>query len=886
MPTQRVSLLGAMALGMALQSCSCNKPAPAIQTLLKEGERCDQDDQCQSNLCAAVPKGERVCLRTCEEGCTASELCTTFGVALSGQLRAGCVPQKPGLCQACTTSDDCPYAADACLAIGEASLCGRDCSWDGQCPDGYQCSTGVLAQGGRSAPRQCVPKSGTCSCLPGNEGLTRPCQNKNEFGTCVGKETCDPKVGFVGCDARVPAKEVCNGEDDDCNGRVDDFIPEQTCGVGECKVTIPGCIGKTAPECVPGTPKAELCNGLDDDCDGVVDNGFDLTSDPKHCGDCKTECRMAHGTPRCTAGACAVGSCQANWDDCNHSYADGCETDLLTDVAHCGGCAKPCQLANANPKCQGGKCAVASCQDGHYDLNGDPADGCEYACTVTRSGVEVCDGIDNDCNGKIDDGFDLTRDVNHCGDCNTVCPTLNGVPGCVAGICQIACLGGWADCSALIGGCETDIAGDVNNCGGCGKLCAPAMATPRCDKGQCAIASCIAGHYDINGLASDGCEYACTVTNGGVEKCDTIDNDCNGKIDETFDLMTDVNNCGACGTVCPSLNGVASCVAGKCQIACNTGFADCDAAIPGCETNTLTSLANCGGCNLGCSPAHATGTCSNGTCGVATCQAGWSNCNGLASDGCEVDNTTDVTNCGGCGKVCSVANGSANCINAVCGVAGCSAPYKDCDNLYSNGCESNTFSDKANCGACGTACPLPANSTSNCNGSCGYACNWGWADCDGITTNGCERQLNINAAAPPNCTTFGDWGSVRGDEAADTLTNSGFAEGTYKFHVYENYQDCLFCSGTNLSATLTFTAPTGVDMQLYVRHGGCGVGVGTTLSVPAGTSVSYATCGCDRSFQWDSYDVWVEVVYVNGSACANWTLTVQGNVPHNCGGCI
>ena len=43
-----------------------------------------------------------------------------------------------------------------------------------------------------------------------------------------------------------------------------------------------------------------------------------------------------------------------------------------------------------------------TCPDGFWDVNGDPNDGCEYGpCTPT--GVEICDGTDNDCNGTVDE---------------------------------------------------------------------------------------------------------------------------------------------------------------------------------------------------------------------------------------------------------------------------------------------------------------------------------------------------------------------------------------------------------------------------------------------------------------------------------------------------
>jgi hypothetical protein len=42
----------------------------------------------------------------------------------------------------------------------------------------------------------------------------------------------------------------------------------------------------------------------------------------------------------------------------------------------------------------------------------------------------------------------------------------------------------------------------------------------------------------------------------------------------------------------------------------------------------------------------------NGVCTILVCNAGFANCNGIYSDGCEVNTQTDNNNCGGCGIVC------------------------------------------------------------------------------------------------------------------------------------------------------------------------------------------------------------------------------------------
>ncbi|MEZ4409824.1 MAG: hypothetical protein R3A52_25630 [Polyangiales bacterium] len=179
------------------------------------------------------------------------------------------------------------------------------------------------------------------------------------------------------------------------------------------------------------------------------------------------------------------------------------------------------------------------------------------------------------------------------------------------------------------------------------------------------------------------------------------------------DPQTDNNHCGACGTVCTAPpHARATCAAARCGFACDAGWSDCDGnAANGCEVNTAADPANCGACRNACSFANAGATCSAGVCAIGSCNAGYGNCDGFAGNGCEVNTRTDTNHCGGCGMACVVPNGTGACVASTCTVTGCTGAFNDCDRVASNGCEADLASSATNCGACGTVCASGATCT-------------------------------------------------------------------------------------------------------------------------------------------------------------------------------
>jgi hypothetical protein len=212
-----------------------------------------------------------------------------------------------------------------------------------------------------------------------------------------------------------------------------------------------------------------------------------------------------------------------------------------------------------------------------------------------------------------------------------------------------------------------------------------------------------------------------------------------------------------CGRVCALANAFASCAGGMCGImTCRSPWNNCDGTVAnGCETDTSSTLAHCGACGRACNLAHATARCDLGVCRVATCDAGFGDCDLDPLDGCETDLRANPSHCGACGNACMRTNATATCAAGQCAIGQCNAGYGDCDRVDGNGCETATSNNLAHCGTCGMACSAPANASAACVGTtCSFRCNVGFADCDGVATNGCETNTTSSTTHCGRCGNF------------------------------------------------------------------------------------------------------------------------------------
>ena len=341
-------------------------------------------------------------------------------------------------------------------------------------------------------------------------------------------------------------------------------------------------------DAVACVPKTEICDGKDNDCNGKVDDvaASSLATNAKHCGKCDNACSFPYAFASCVAGACKLGSCAPGYHDLNKKDLDGCEYQCVpsnkkveicdnldndcdgtidngvnkaTDVKNCGACGNACAFLNASGSCTGGKCVINACNNGYKNVDGIGGNGCEYKCPVWPPlTTDGCDGKDSDCDGTADEDFVSSACGSSVGEC------AQGTTTCLAG--SKSCKGDTGPSVEVCNNKDDDCDGKVDDgfdkqsdpryCGGCSP-CILNNAVANCKSGLCGIAVCKTGYVDLDKKAGNGCEYGCIIT--GIEICDGLDNDCNGLVDDAVSLAVklckDKGPCKGAKTLCKGKDG-------------------------------------------------------------------------------------------------------------------------------------------------------------------------------------------------------------------------------------------------------------------------------------------------------------------------------------------
>ena len=354
-------------------------------------------------------------------------------------------------------------------------------------------------------------------------------------GTMLCAGDCDDDNAFV----YPAAAEDCDGLDNDCDGIVPaDEADDDGDGVRVCE-----------DDCDDGNnaiyPAAnEACDGLDNDCDDallVTEADLDADGFMVCAGDCNDfNAAVSPGAPEICDGLdndCdgIVPSDEGDSDSLGSLDCDDGDGDGFTEVD--GDCNDT--IATVAPGLPELCDTLDNNCDGLVDEGLDSDDDGIADCYDT----EVCDGVDNNGDGAIDEGFDLDQDgYTTCGgDCDDDEPLRFPAN-------PELCDGLDSDCDLIIDNAPDE---DVDGFGPCDGDCddtSPLVypgAVEECDSEADNNCDGIPGNvddFDEDGLA--GCAGDCddandTIHPGAEEVCDQIDNNCDDTIDEGFDLDQD-----------------------------------------------------------------------------------------------------------------------------------------------------------------------------------------------------------------------------------------------------------------------------------------------------------------------------------------------------------
>ena len=477
-------------------------------------------------------------------------------------------PLATEICDATLSDEDCDgLADDADPSVDPAGFVvaytDADADGYGDQSNGPSCHPAGAAQGG-----DCNDQDPAY-----NPGASEACDDPTDYN-------CDGSVGFTDSDGdgfaaceecddgnaavNPSAVEACNGYDDDCNGQIDESGGSSTwyadgdgdgygdAGNSQVSCTAPAGFVAEGSDCndadasvFPGT--AEACNGWDDNCDGTVDEAGALgeqswytDADGDGYGDdtiVTTACTAPSGTVA-TGGDCddsnvaifpsAIETCNNLDDNCDGAVdeagATGEQTwytDADSDGYGDDGSAQRSCSTPAGTVSRGGDC--------------DDADS-----NVFPGAAEFCNGLDDDCNGSVDDGavdaasWYIDGDGDLYGDPSTALASCSAPAGYVpvAGDCDDTDTSispaQPEQCNGIDDNCDgsTDDASSIDASTGYADQDGDSYG----DAGQMLYACVLPSGYVSNADDCDDTDGA--IRPGATEVCNGADDDCDAQVDE------------------------------------------------------------------------------------------------------------------------------------------------------------------------------------------------------------------------------------------------------------------------------------------------------------------------------------------------------------------
>ncbi len=542
-----------------------------------DGHTCIDVDECaeRESLCDAG----LTCMNT--EG---SHTCGECPVGYTGDAYAcqdidECVASPCDPLVWCTNQDgsytcsECPsgYSGDGYAGCLDVDECATE---NGGCAEGEAC---VNEEGTYHCELECGEDDRTCDGRDDDcdgavdddyQGEGAPCGGP----MCGGWVECVDGVVVVNCTPhQIDVPEECNNIDDDCNGVIDENTNGiRRCGLGACDV--PGhftCVdGHSSSDCPPPAPRDDTCDNVDEDCDGPRDEDYPVTQITCGTGACLASgvhfCDRGQLISRCTPRTPGPNDtvCNGIDDDCNGMADD----DFVPQLTQCG---------TGACRAQGMRACVA----------GSVVDSCLPGAAAAND--SSCNAVDDDCNGSVDEDF--VPQATSCGAANCA---GTGATSCAAGqvvdSCRPATTGpSDANCNGIDDDCdgtvddnfaEQLVACQSAGCSGAGAIkCIGGVVTNTCETAPgCTRETACQDGQDNDGDGTADCQdQDC----GYLPACFE---DCNNGHDDDAD--------GAADCLDDSCSGVAPCVG---EI-CGNGLDDDGDLRPDCFDTDCASATGCG----------------------------------------------------------------------------------------------------------------------------------------------------------------------------------------------------------------------------------------------------------------------------------------------------
>lgn len=378
----------------------------------------------------------------------------------------------PTFCHSCVEAKECGEG-NACwleraFAAAPSGSCVQPCAVQKDCPFGFVCTD--VAEGDPfllgAEGSYCLPAQGTCGRCLDRDG------DRRGIGSCG---PVDEPITEVDCDDANPDAY---------------FDPIR-----------------------PNHPFPRFCGDVDFNCNGISDR-VELEGTIEHCSSCGDFCSGAlpHGVRSCRKGdhgfACKA-QCEAGFADCNGDLEDGCETVLEVHMIWARdqdgdgkGDQKEVRYFCEGAAPEGWVQNTFDCDDEDPSRHGG---GVDVTGATVEPALEICDGIDNDCNGRVDDSRVVGVDD----------------AGAVVAVAGEACDSGFPGvCAAGRYVCE---------------------ANPSPDEGQPLAAMRCVPDRDPEAASK------------APERCNGLDDNCNGAVDENVDWFLDRGQSNPGGPGAPSI---------------------------------------------------------------------------------------------------------------------------------------------------------------------------------------------------------------------------------------------------------------------------------------------------------------------------------------------